>query len=210
MCYPIRRFPDVPVQIILPFFCIMFLTVRSVMWMIFSHSAILSPWGFSSVHGLLQHPAGTSEISDWKGDITNFWPIEVIERNYSGIFPLKNLQICQRSQHPFWKLVYSLKVLCVMICYQIIFKSNWVWNQRNNNFVWPPLFYQSVISDMCAQTGLNQFKLFFQNFTIANPMLWAIRITDWTLVRIYSTYLSFCHLQPISKLKSWNMAKSLG
>ena len=53
---------------------------------------------------------------------------------FCGIFPLKNPQISQRCQHPFWKLVYSLKVLCIGICYQIIFKCNWARNQRKLQF----------------------------------------------------------------------------
>ena len=81
-----------------------------------------------------KHPAGTSEISDWNGDVTNFWPIEVNGRNLSGIFLLKNQLISQRFQHPFWKLVYSLKVLCVGICYQNIFKCNWARTQRKVQF----------------------------------------------------------------------------
>ena len=40
------------------------------------------------------------------------------------IFPLKNLRISQRSQHISRKLVYSLTMLCVAICYQFIFKCN--------------------------------------------------------------------------------------
>ena len=65
----------------------------------------------------LLHPAGTSEISDLCDNITNFWPIEVNGKNFFRIFPLKNLQISERSQHIFRKLVYSLTMLCVAICY---------------------------------------------------------------------------------------------
>ena len=108
-----------------------------------------------------EHPAGTSEISDWNGDITNFWHIEVNGRNFYGAFPLKNPQISQRSQHPFLKLVYSLKVLYVGICYQIIFKCNWARNQRKLQFCLTTSFLSISNSDMCTQTGLNQFKLVF-------------------------------------------------
>ena len=173
---------------------------------------------------LLSHPVGTSEISDWNQDITNFWPIEVNGRNFSGIFPLKNPQISQRTQHPFWKLVYSMNILCVGICYQIIFKCNWERNQRKSQFCLNTHFLSISNFWLCAQTGLNQFKLFFCQSVISDPLIlllkipWksvisdklqAVRITDWILVRIYWTYLSICHFEPISKLKSWNMAMSV-
>ena len=57
-------------------------------------------------------------------------------KSMGGIFPLKNLWISQRSQHIFKKLVdlYSLTMLCVVICYQFIFKCNWAGNQRKLQF----------------------------------------------------------------------------
>ena len=105
--------------------------------------------------------AGTSEISDWNGDITIFWPIEVNGRNFSGFFLLKNLQISRRSQHPFWKLVYGLKVLCVGICYQIILKCNWVRNQRKLQFCLTTPFLSISNFWYVRKTGLNQVKLVF-------------------------------------------------
>ena len=60
-----------------------------------------------------------------------------------------------------------------------------------------PSFYQSVISDMCAQTGLNQFKLgFFQpvisdppNFTIENP----IEVSNfWHAMSCQNYWLDIC------------------
>ena len=107
----------------------------------------------------------------------NFWPIEVNGRNFSRIFCLKNPQI---SQHLFWKLVYSLKVLCVGICYQIISKCNWARNQRKLQFCLTTPFF------------INQLQIPLKS--VISDMLWAVRITDWTLVRIYWAYLSLSFL----------------
>ena len=126
----------------------------------------------------LCHPAGTSEISDLNGDITNFWTIEVNGRIFSGVFPIRNPQKSQRSQHPFQKLVCSLKVLCVRICYQIIFKCNWARTQRKLQFCLTIPFLS--ISNL-RHVNTNWFKLvqtgFFQsvisdppNFTVTNPI----------------------------------------
>ena len=40
-----------------------------------------------------EHPEGTSKISDKNDNMSNFWPIEVYGWKFSGICPLKHLQI---------------------------------------------------------------------------------------------------------------------
>ena len=82
-------------------------------------------------------------------------------KSMGGIFSLKNLQISQRSWHIFRKLVYTLTMLCVVICYQFIFKCNWARNQRKLQFCLTTPTFIIWISDMCRKTGFNQLELVF-------------------------------------------------
>ena len=66
-------------------------------------------------HQKFQTNATISLISDLLKSMGGIFP---------EFFPLKNLQISQRSRYIFRKLVYSLTMLCVVICYQFIFKCN--------------------------------------------------------------------------------------
>ena len=147
----------------------------------------------------------------WTSEHQKFWTnatIEVNGRNMSGIFPLKNLQISQRSRHIFRKLVYSLTMLCVVICYQFIFKCNWARNQRKLQFcLTTPIIHQSEFLTVWKNwfqpvgTGfLNQLFLTHLILLLKIPlksvisdMLQAVSIIEWTLVRIYWSYFSFCH-----------------
>ena len=142
----------------------------------------------------------------------NFRPIKVNGWIFSGIFPLKNLQISQTSLHSPWKLLHSLKV-CVLKFFAKYYLKLTVQGIKENLNLFDHIFfidqkflatehklvqtssnrfYQSVISDCPCVTIAKPFEV--SNFWHAVISYLVVRFTNWTLVRIFWAYFCFCHL----------------
>ena len=73
--------------------------------------------------------------------------------------PLKNRQISQTSQYPLSKLLHRLNGLCNGIFYQILFKVNFVGNQKKFKFCLTTSFLSISISDPSNVTVVKHIKV---------------------------------------------------
>ena len=81
--------------------------------------------------------------------------------HFCGHLPWKNPRISHPSLHQLQTLLHYFKGWYVQLFSQVVLNVNFARNGRKLCFCKTMPFFKSIISDKCAPTGLNWFKLVF-------------------------------------------------